>query len=175
MHPWIPVKSPRGATLRQAAHICFQQPTRQTHKTMNGCEDQLKYLHPIAQRLCLKLKGRYLLSIHPHRHASTFPFSLLNGSKENQLDFSSPATQSWIHTLRGFFSLVTFIPALRHFKCCWFILPWIWMRVKPRSLVVPALQMGFYALAAGFLRAPTPPSFWNLFWVYFLLVLLILK
>lgn len=46
-------------------------------------------------------------------------------------------------------ALVTFIPALGHFKRCWFILPWIWMRITLRSCVVPALQMGFHALAAG--------------------------
>lgn len=175
MHPWIPVKSPEGATLRQAARVCFQQLIRHTKRCM-AMWTNWSTCNQLLRGSVQNRKGGGISSACRHMCMHLLSLSVFGMAQrkinwiEATLPHKSESTPSEVPSV-----LVTFIPAPRHFRRCWFILPWIWMRIKPRSRVDPALQMGFHTLAAGFLRAPTPSSFRNLFWVYFLLVFLILK
>lgn len=56
-------------------------------------------------------------------------------------------------------ALVTFILALRHFKHCWFILSWIWMKVTLWRRVALALRGGFHSLSANSLKNTHPLQF----------------
>ena len=130
------------------------------------------------ERSCVQLLGVFAKNIKKETSAYTIFFFLFflwmvqKGIK--QISVNS-ATRSWTPAFNNSSVLVTFILALRHFKHCWFILPWIWMKVVLKSQVVSALQMGFHGLSANLLREPSPSSVPDLFRLQFLLVFLILK
>lgn len=143
---------PWGATLRQAAHVCLQEHTGHTIWWMPVWANSSICVQLLRGSVKSWKGGISSASIHIYTHI-LFLSVLRMAQKEIKWISSTLPHKAESMPLEVASALVTFIPALGHFKRCWFILPWIWMRITLRSRVVPALQMGFHALAAGFFKS----------------------